>query len=87
MKTQQIPLLTVQKKACVWTSKLVDGDASVVAVISIRNIKKRQLWQRSSVHNFHAIKAIEDPWGKRAHAWAWSESKCWSDEYVIYNYD
>lgn len=70
----QIPLLTVQKKACVWTPKFVDGDTSVVAIISIRNIKKRQLWQWSSIRNFQVIKVIEDPWGKRVHTWAWSES-------------
>lgn len=54
-------VLTIQKEACVWAPKFVDGDTSVVAVISIRHIKKRQLRQWSSIHNFHAIKAIEDP--------------------------
>lgn len=53
--------LTIQQKACVWASQFVDGNASVVAVISVGHIKERQLRQRSSVDDFHAIQPIEDP--------------------------
>lgn len=44
-----IYVLTVQKEACVWAPEFVDGDTSVVTVITVGHIKKGQFGQWASV--------------------------------------
>lgn len=62
----QIPAaLTIQEEVCVCASEFVDGDTSVVAVISVRHVEKRQPRQRSGAHNLYAVEAVKDPQRQR----------------------
>lgn len=63
-----ISVLTIHEKACVRAAKFVECDASVVSIIFVGHVKKRQLRQWSRIHDLEAIEANQDPKCEEEHS-------------------